>query len=245
MGISCAYDVSMETNTPTITDTMTPSEIDTIYLEQSWIAEKNFMHRQDLRKHCMRAVGTIVGNKYASDSVVLHPVTEQQLTWEEAKQLAEAAIAADDYSARSKNGYRADRQYLDLCEKYNNQMQAALQITYDADDQWIARQWNRYFLVCSSNGHIHSSTGCHTCNKGKNRTQFALVPSLSGTSVEEAVSKLGAGLCSVCCHEAPVEYREQVKISKAQATVLLEKGEAAFDAAVAKAAARKAKKAGV
>ena len=191
----------------------------------------------------MKAVGTIVGSRYASDSVVLHPVTEQKLTWEDAKQLAEAAIAANDYSAYNKNGYSASTQYLELCEKYNNDMKAAVQIVNDADDQWIARQWNRYFLVCSSNGHIHSSTNCHTCNKGKNATQFALVPSLSGTSVDDAVAKLGAGLCSVCFPDAPVEYREQVKISKSQATILLEQGEAAYDKAVAKAAERKAKKA--
>ena len=222
---------------------MTPTEIDTIYLQQSWIAIKNFMYRQDLRQHCMRAVGTIIGNRYASDSVVVHPVTEQKLTWEQAKQLAEAAIAAKDYSAYNKNGCSVSSNYLANCEQYDNDMKSAMQIMNDADDQWIARQWNRYFLVCSSNGHIHSSTSCHTCNKGQNATQFALVPSLSGTSVEDAVAKLGAGLCSVCFPEAPVEYREQIKISKAQATTLLEKGEEAFDEAVAKAEARKAKKA--
>lgn len=222
---------------------MTPIEIDTIYLDQSWIAAKNFMYRQDLRNHCMKAVGAIVGNPYSSDSVILHPVTEQKLTWEDAKQLAEAAIASDDYKANHKNGYSAGKSELERCEKYENNFQSALAIMCDADEQWIARQWNRYFLVCSSNGHIHSSTSCHTCNKGKNATQFALVPSLSGTSVQDAVAKLGAGLCSVCFPDAPVEYREQIKISKSQATVLLEQGEAAFDEAVAKAEARKAKKA--
>lgn len=222
---------------------MTPTEIDTIYLEQSWIAAKNFSNRESLRRYCMKAVGKIIGNHYASDSTIVHPITEQKLTWAEAKQLAEAAIAANDYNAYSKNGCTANRQYLDNCEKYENNFQSALAIMCDADEQWIARQWNRYFLVCSSNGHIHSSTSCHTCNKGKNATQFALVPSLSGTSVEDAVSKLGSGLCSVCFPDAPVEYREQIKISKAQATVLLEQGEAAFDEAVAKAEARKAKKA--
>lgn len=233
----------METNTITITDTMTPTEIDTIYLAQSWIAAKNFMYRQDLRNFCMKAVGTIVGDRYSSRATVLHPVTEKQLTWADAKQLAEAAIAADDYKANHKNGYSAGKSELERCENYNNQMQAAMKIMNDADDQWNARKWNRYFLVCSSNGHIHSSTSCHTCNKGQNPTQFALVPSLSGTSVEDAVAKLGAGLCSVCFPDAPVEYREQIKVSKAQATILLEQGEEAYDAAVAKAEARKAKKA--
>ena len=233
----------METNQITITDTMTPTEIDTIYLEQSWNAAKNFSYRESQRRYCMKAVGTIIGNPFASDSLIVHPVTEQKLTWEEAKHIAEAAIAAGDYRSYSRNGCRADKSHLEDCENYNNEMQSARRIMRDADDQWNARQWNRYFLVCSSNGHIHSSTSCHTCNKGQNATQFALVPSLSGTSVEDAVAKLGAGLCSVCFPEAPVEYREQIKISKAQATTLLEKGEAAFDEAVAKAEARKAKKA--
>jgi hypothetical protein len=233
----------METNTTTITDTMTPTEIDTIYLEQSWIAAKNFSHRQSLRNYCMRAVGIIIGNQYDSKSMIVHPVTETTLTWAEAKQLAETAIAEKDYKSYNKNGCSASPDYLEDCEQFNNNFQSALAIMCDADEQWIARQWNRYFLVCSSNGHIHSSTNCHTCNKGKNATQFALVPSLSGTSVDDAVAKLGAGLCSVCFPDAPVEYREQVKISKSQATILLEQGEAAYDKAVAKAAERKAKKA--
>jgi hypothetical protein len=233
----------METNTTTITDTMTPTEIDTIYLEQSWIAVKNFSHCQSLRNYCMSAVGTIIGNKYDDKSMIVHPVTEERLTWTEAKQLAETAIAANDYKSYNKNGCSASIDYLAECDKFNDNFQSAVAIMSDADEQWIARQWNRYFLVCSSNGHIHSSTNCHTCNKGKNATQFALVPSLSGTSVDDAVAKLGAGLCSVCFPDAPVEYREQVKISKSQATILLEQGEAAYDTAVAKAAERKAKKA--
>ena len=233
----------METTTTHITSTMTPTEIDTIWLDQSWIAAKNFMDRESLRDYCKRAVGTIVGNPYATKTTVIHPVTEKVLSWADAKQLAEEAIEANNYGAYSKNGCRADRTYLDKCDNYNAQMQAALKIVAEADAQWEARQWNRFFLVASSNGHIHSSTNCHTCNKGKSATQFALVPSLSGTSVEEAVATLGAALCSVCFPDAPVEHREQVKVSKAQATILREQGEAAFHEAVAKAAARAAKKA--
>jgi hypothetical protein len=222
---------------------MTPTEIDTVYLQQSGVASNNMMLLQSMRDFCKRAVGTIMGDRYSSQSWVAHPITNKYLTWEDAKQLAEEAIASNDYKANHKNGYSAERGYLDQCEQYNIKLDEALKIMCDADEQWNARQWNRYFLVCSSNGHIHSSTSCHTCNKGKSATQFALVPSLSGTSIEQAVAKLGAGLCSVCFPEAPVEYREQIKISKSQATTLLEHGEAAFDEALAKAEARKAKKA--
>lgn len=101
--------------------------------------------------------------------------------------------------------------------------------------------WTRYYLVVSSSGHIHRDMNCFTCNNGKEPTAFALYPSLSGSNVEQAVAKLGAALCTHCFPEAPVEYREQVKISKTAAKILLDTAdEAQFDAAIAKAAAKAA-----
>lgn len=101
--------------------------------------------------------------------------------------------------------------------------------------------WTRYYLVVSSSGHIHRNMDCFTCNNGKEPTSFALYPSLSGSTVEQAVAKLGAALCTHCFPEAPVEYREQVKISKTAAKILLDTAdEAQFDAAIAKAAAKAA-----
>jgi hypothetical protein len=232
----------METTTTHITSTMTPTEIDTIWLDQSWIAAKNFDARQSIRSFIMQAVGLMDrSQRYVSNPIISHPTTGARLIWEDAKAIAEEALA--NGSQCSNNSCTASRAYLDTESNYNAQAQAAFLIVREADAQWEARQWNRFFLVASSNGHIHSSTNCHTCNKGKSATQFALVPSLSGTSVEEAVATLGAALCSVCFPDAPVEHREQVKVSKAQATILREQGEAAFHQAVAKAAARAAKKA--
>ncbi len=101
--------------------------------------------------------------------------------------------------------------------------------------------WTRYYLVVSSSGHIHRNMECFTCNNGKEPTAFALYPSLSGSNVEQAVAKLGAALCTHCFPEAPVEYREQVKINKTAAKILLDTAdEAQFDAAIAKAAAKAA-----
>ena len=106
--------------------------------------------------------------------------------------------------------------------------------------------WNRYFLVTSSDGLIHRSMQCSTCNKGKSATQFALLPGLSDTSVESAVLALGPALCSVCFHDAPVSYLEQERIPGKVAQVLLDSGEDAFKAALAahkaKAAANAAAK---
>lgn len=114
---------------------------------------------------------------------------------------------------------------------------------YECNSEYRSRPWNRYFLVTSSDGHIHSSTECSTCNKGVNATGFALVPYLSGSSAEDAVADLGSALCSVCFPDAPVESREQVKISASVALTLAEQGVEAFQQAREKARANAVKRA--
>lgn len=111
------------------------------------------------------------------------------------------------------------------------------------NDEYARREWDRYWLVTSSDGHIHSRTNCSTCNKGHYATGFALVPYLSGASAKDAVADLGSALCSVCFPDAPVEDREQVKISARVALVLSEQGVDAFQKARAKAQADAQKRA--
>lgn len=105
-----------------------------------------------------------------------------------------------------------------------------------------AAPWARYWLVTSSDGHIHASRHCHTCNKGHAPTGFALVPYLSGRPVEDAVADLGPALCTACYPSAPVESREQARFSSKLALCLAEEGCEAFQKArkeaKAKAAAR-------
>lgn len=96
--------------------------------------------------------------------------------------------------------------------------------------------WNRFYLVTSSPGHVHSSMRCSSCNWN---TRFAPVPSLSGSSEAEAVEVLGETLCTVCFPSAPVKPS---KITQAQATKLLEDGEQAFLDARAAFLAKKASK---
>lgn len=76
--------------------------------------------------------------------------------------------------------------------------------------------WSRFFLVTSSAGHVHSSTGCHTC---RDTTTYGWMPELSGKSEAEAVAELGAVLCSACFPTAPVAHQGG-KITKAQASKL-------------------------
>ena len=109
--------------------------------------------------------------------------------------------------------------------------------------EYARRPWSRYWLVTSSDGHIHASTECSTCNKGIYPTGFALVPYLSGSSAKDAVADLGSALCSVCFPDAPVQDREQVKISARVALVLAEDGVDAFQQARAKAQADAQKRA--
>jgi hypothetical protein len=106
--------------------------------------------------------------------------------------------------------------------------------------------WKRYFLVVSSAGLIHASQNCHTCNKGRSATQFALLPSMSGLSdMSSLVETCGAALCSVCFPEAPVSWVDAVRLPTSVTLVLFEQGEAAFQAALAAYRAKAAAKAKV
>lgn len=63
--------------------------------------------------------------------------------------------------------------------------------------------WSRFFVVTSSNGHIHSSMACSTCRP---TTTFGWLPELSGKDQAEAIAFFGPAaeaLCSVCFPDAP------------------------------------------
>lgn len=108
----------------------------------------------------------------------------------------------------------------------------------ECEEDYRSRPWARYWLVTTSDGHVHASTGCCTCNKGREPTGFALVPYLSGRPVEDAVADLGPALCSVCFPAAPVEAKEQARISARLALSLKERGSEAFQKARKEAAAK-------
>ncbi len=107
--------------------------------------------------------------------------------------------------------------------------------------------WQRYFLVTSSAGLVHSGMNCPTCNKGRSATTFALVAAMSGFEASHLVEAVGPFLCSVCFPSAPVEWQEQDRVPVSVAQVLFDSGYDAFVAAWAdfktKRAARAAKKA--
>lgn len=65
------------------------------------------------------------------------------------------------------------------------------------------RGWGRFFLV--PDGHIHSSTGCHSLRP---TTRIGWLPELSGETEAEAVALHGAMLCTHCFPSAPVEWTD-------------------------------------
>lgn len=75
------------------------------------------------------------------------------------------------------------------------------------DGEYHSRPWARFFLVTSSDGHIHSNTRCSSFP----RTQHGWQPELSGKTEAEAVAKLGPLLCTKCFSSAPVEWTRGVE----------------------------------
>lgn len=71
------------------------------------------------------------------------------------------------------------------------------------DARYNMAPWSRFFLVTSSDGHIHSSMGCSTCRP---TTEFGWLPELSGRAEADAVAAHGPLLCTVCFPSAPTEW---------------------------------------
>ncbi len=95
------------------------------------------------------------------------------------------------------------------------QEQAVAEATEDAIEEAELEYtgWSRFFLVTSSQGHIHSSMRCSTCRL---TTQYGWMPELSGKDEAEAVEACGPTLCSICFPSAPVDWQDG-KISKKDA----------------------------
>ena len=74
--------------------------------------------------------------------------------------------------------------------------------------------WPRFFLTNNTNGHIHSSMECSTCNHNGKRTQFEWLPELSGLNEQQAIHKHGPRLCTTCFPDAPLDWTNGGKDTK-------------------------------
>lgn len=63
--------------------------------------------------------------------------------------------------------------------------------------------WTRAFLV--TDGHVHSSMSCSTCNNGQYATDFTWLVDFSGRTEAEVVEAAADRACTVCYPTAPVE----------------------------------------
>jgi hypothetical protein len=122
-----------------------------------------------------------------------------------------SAVTDDPYNAMYG---RRPSDLIAVRAKLLSERDAILNNIYKLDAQYTG--WSRFFVVTSSNGHVHSSMQCHTCRP---TTRFGWLPRLSGKSEAEAVAELGPNLCTVCFESAPVEHKGG-KITKAKAEKL-------------------------
>ena len=124
----------------------------------------------------------------------------------------DAARVSEDYFIK-----RFYDSFVDHKSQYNAIQDTLKQYEKAFDDRG---GWSRFFIVRASNGHIHSSMGCSTCNKNGRPTNFGWLPDLSGLNEKDAVDAHGAILCTVCFPSAPVEwtnhYEEQEKKKAAE-----------------------------
>jgi hypothetical protein len=68
-------------------------------------------------------------------------------------------------------------------------------------------RWSRFYLVVSSDGHVHSSTACPSCYV---TTGYAWLTEYSGTDVHEFVEQIaGEKACTTCFPWAPVNVLRQ------------------------------------
>lgn len=71
------------------------------------------------------------------------------------------------------------------------------------NDLFQANQWQRFFLVTNTNGHVHRSMNCSTTYE---TTEWRWLPHLSGLTDKEAVDDQGGILCTHCFPDAPSDY---------------------------------------
>jgi hypothetical protein len=109
------------------------------------------------------------------------------------------------------------------------------------DEEFTARGgWTRAWLVLNSNGHVHSSRACSSCNY---RTSFGWLPQVSGQDEAEIVAAAGEGACTICYPSAPVDTLSRPRTLLHATEVEAAAARAAKAAKKAEADAKKAAKA--
>ncbi len=177
--------------------TMTPSEIDTqlaeLYMDR--------LVNERAREIAVNAIHSAVGSReYVKGGFAKKGYYRNNMT--DAAAIAEQRRRLDEGEIESWNVEYAEKRLaaLDACDAETTRIIVA---KTPLDDEFFRRPWSRFFLVTSSDGHIHSSMSCHTCRFS---TTYGWKPELSGQTEVEAVEACGPALCTVCFPSAPTDW---------------------------------------
>lgn len=106
------------------------------------------------------------------------------------------------------------RKHIHETEAQHNQRKTDAETALTAAQAQVAKfaenytGWSRYFLVMSSNGHIHSHMDCSTCHNGQRTDNLRMADRHVRFTEANAVSEYGGILCTVCYPTAPTEWTE-------------------------------------
>jgi len=186
-------DVSLAPDGPDLTS-LTPVEVD----EQIVALLTRLAGAQRTLERSMAAVHQSVGDspRYG------HPyakTTQQAL--DEARTLAAAGDLDDDDNWQGRKAARAVEEH-DTARALVGELQG--QVAAREDEHARRGRWARAFLATNADGHVHSSTGCSTCNKGRTPTSFQWMTAWSGADEAQIVADAGWRACTVCYPSAPV-----------------------------------------
>ena len=173
---------------------MTPREVDT---ELARLDERARIIRHAIERFVERAHRTLDESPTRRDGVTTWPTSDPEAV------AAVRALAASG-APRVLGRFYAGDVVADLDSAIAELAEVEAEME-PLDAEFARRGWSRFFLVTSSDGHIHSSRSCSTCYI---TTGFGWLPALSGLDEAAAVAAHGPLLCSVCYPSAPAEWTQ-------------------------------------
>jgi hypothetical protein len=123
--------------------------------------------------------------------------------WERARRHYSTAWGLRGTAAAAKNCGFEEKAALKLkaAEKEDAKGRAVLVEAEPYEAEYKARgRWNRYFLVVSSDGHVHRERNCSTCFRS---TEYAWLIELADHDEGDLVLQYGERACTVCFPNAP------------------------------------------
>jgi len=161
----------------------------------------------DLSSHTPVDIDTRLAELYEEHSRILAP-----LGWREDD--AEKKRAAVEKAEAEGERYEGQLDYLEQVADEADRKVAEIWAAADAkkreaapyEAEFTARGgWTRAFLTTGTNGHVHSSMDCSTCNREGKVTRFAWMTDYSGADEQTIVEDAAERACTTCYPSAPVD----------------------------------------